>query len=168
VEVCSRNRQRRIEVDAGTFGVWAAEILEDLAGSGGEASVVFVSDRRIRELNREYRGADRATDVLTFSLAGEPLAGGVLGDVYISAERARKQAEERGVSLEEEILRLLVHGLLHLVGHTHDGSRDTARMARLERKYGSRYAARARRSAGKKKPDRARTRREGHHAGRKR
>jgi len=66
--------------------------------------------------------------VLSFSLEGTR-SRGVIGDVYISLETAEKQAKELDVPLEEELLRLLIHGLLHLAGHTHDGKEDAARCA---------------------------------------
>lgn len=134
MEVYSENLQRSVEVDTESFRRTAERILTSLVGPSGEASVVFVSDERIRELNRDYRKIDRPTDVLSFSCYDDELSGGVIGDVYISVETARRQAGEQGVSLEEELLRLMIHGLLHLVGHTHDGEEDGRRMRELEEK----------------------------------
>lgn len=133
MEIYSENLLAEFEVDTRVFGETAEKILVSLLGAEGEASVVFVSDEKIRELNRTYRGVDRATDVLSFSLEGDAGSHGVIGDVYISLDTAEKQAKEFAVSLEEELLRLLIHGLLHLAGHTHDGKGDAARMRRLER-----------------------------------
>jgi probable rRNA maturation factor len=145
LEIYSENLHEGCDLDTKVFSESAAEILGSLVGSEGEASIVFVSDERIRELNRTYRGADRATDVLTFSLRGDSLSRGVLGDVYISLETAARRAKRRGVPLEEEVLRLLVHGLLHLAGHTHDGREDGVRMRKLERELLAEHKDRVRR-----------------------
>lgn len=83
----------------------------------GEVSLTLVDDARIRELNRQYLDRDRPTDVIAFPLyeAEEPL----VGDVYVGAERARVQAAERGIPWVEELLRLAIHGTLHVLGHEH-------------------------------------------------
>lgn len=101
-----------------------------------ELSVLLVSDRTIRRLNRDWRGADRPTDVLSF--AQQEGAGaapdGLLGDVVISVDTARRQARERGWPIGEEAERLLIHGVLHLLGYDHERSATEARrMRRRER-----------------------------------
>ncbi len=100
-------------------------------------SLVVVGDREMRTLNRKYRGRDKATDVLSFSqLEGEEIELGKserhLGDVVISLPTARRQAERGGWTLEEELLRLTVHGLLHVLGYDHDASRREATRMRRE------------------------------------
>jgi probable rRNA maturation factor len=106
---------------------------EWLPGLGyGEVSLSIVGDREMRALNREWRGKDKATDVLSFP-SGEA-RGGLLGDVIISIETARRQAEKGGWPLTVELRRLLAHGLLHCTGHDHETPSDAARMARAERK----------------------------------
>lgn len=95
-----------------------------------ELSVVITGDAPIRELNRTYRDTDSATDVLSFSQAeGEVFAvpdGETphLGDVIISLETARRQADEHGLALQDEVAHLLVHGILHLLGHDHEDPDD--------------------------------------------
>lgn len=84
-----------------------------------EISVTFTDNENIRELNREYRDIDRATDVLSFPMDDEG-DDVVLGDVVISLERAKEQAEEYGHSLEREISFLCVHSVLHLLGYDHE------------------------------------------------
>lgn len=88
----------------------------------------------MRRLNHRWRGRDRTTDVLAFPLEEGEFGslGTGLGDVVISLDTARHQAEERGLSLEEEVERLLVHGILHLVGYDHERSPEEAR--RMQRK----------------------------------
>lgn len=90
-----------------------------------EVSVVMVDDTAIQALNRDYRGKDAPTDVLSFAQQeGEELVDAceapVLGDIVISLERAAEQAESFGHSLQRELTFLLVHGLLHLAGYDHD------------------------------------------------
>lgn len=99
-----------------------------------DLSILITDDASIRELNARWRGRDAATDVLSFSqLEGEgpSITGGprVLGDVVISMETAARQAEAAGLSLDEEVQRLLIHGVLHLVGYDHErGEADAHRM----------------------------------------
>lgn len=80
-----------------------------------EISVTLLDDDDIRALNRSYLDRDRATDVLAFALGASPL----LGDVYVGLDRAREQAAENGIPLEEELVRLAIHGTLHVLGHDH-------------------------------------------------
>ena len=96
---------------------------------GDEVSVLFCADRRMRALNRRYRGRDRSTDVLAFPVPvdGPGGAGGFLGDIVISVPYAEREARRRGEPGAREIDRLLVHGLLHLGGYDHetdDGEMD--------------------------------------------
>ncbi|TRZ98216.1 MAG: rRNA maturation RNase YbeY [Nitrospiraceae bacterium] len=102
-----------------------------------ELSLVLVSDRRMRALNRRYRKKDRTTDVLAFPMHEGRFSrfrGSLLGDVVISMPTAKRQASEFGHSLRDEITRLLVHGVLHLLGYDHERSeRDAALMARKEK-----------------------------------
>lgn len=104
-----------------------------------EVSVVLVDDRYIRQLNREYRDKDYATDVLSFALneGDEPqiIDGSpenLLGDIIISLETAVRQANEYGHSLEREVAFLTVHGMLHLLGYDHEEEADRQEMRREE------------------------------------
>lgn len=82
-----------------------------------EISVTLLDDEGIRALNRRYLEADRPTDVLAFALHGE--GEPILGDVYLGVDQARRQAADLGVPLHEELVRLAVHGTLHVLGHEH-------------------------------------------------
>jgi probable rRNA maturation factor len=96
-----------------------------------EVSFLLTDDARIHELNKVYRKKDRPTDVLAFAMQeGEfsELSGGVLGDVIVSVPTAQRQADERGVSLLEEVTMLLAHGLLHLLGWDHRTAAEDRRM----------------------------------------
>jgi probable rRNA maturation factor len=91
----------------------------------------------MRSLNRVWRGKDRTTDVLSFPLRegkGGHILPDMLGDIVISVPAARRQAKISGHALDREIERLLVHGLVHLLGYDHErGARDAGRMERKER-----------------------------------
>ncbi|MGI8547644.1 MAG: rRNA maturation RNase YbeY [Gemmatimonadaceae bacterium] len=97
-------------------------------------SVTFVSDRKIARLNREFLGHAGATDVIAFELA--PTAGAVVGDIYIAVNVARENARTHGVGVREELVRLVVHGTLHVLGHCHaeDDERTTGDMWRKQEK----------------------------------
>jgi len=97
--------------------------LDDQGIIGGEISLTLLDDEGIGALNHRYLGKDRPTDVLAFSLGDGPAP---LGDIYLGVEQARRQAEELGVALEEELVRLAVHGTLHVLGYDHpDGAERT-------------------------------------------
>jgi probable rRNA maturation factor len=91
-------------------------------GLEGEVDVLLAGDRTLRRLNRTYRGKDKATDVLSFPSA-EELAGEHGGDLAISLDTAKRQAEEHGHTLRDEVRVLLLHGLLHLSGMDHETDR---------------------------------------------
>lgn len=106
-----------------------------------EVSVVLVDDEYIRELNRQYRGKDAPTDVLSFALneGDEPVviddpAEQLLGDIVISLETAARQAEEFGHGSERELAYLTVHGMLHLLGYDHETEEARVEM-RQEEEY---------------------------------
>lgn len=120
------NRQRRLQIDTEGWTAFALKALAEIGKSESSATVAFVSDNRIRELNRQFRGIDKATDVLSFP-AEEPKN---LGDIAVSVETAATQAKENGLSFDEEIAQLILHGLLHLSGYDHES--DNGEMNRLE------------------------------------
>ena len=104
----------------------AADIVGEIYGvENSELSITLMDDKNIHALNKKYRGTDKATDVLSFAFreSDEPEVIGadfeILGDVIISLERAKFQAEEFGHSFLREIIFLEVHGLLHLLGYDH-------------------------------------------------
>ena len=102
-----------------------------------EVGCLLVTDRRIRALNRRYRGEDHPTDVLAFPQVeggGPPGQPGLLGDVVISVETAARQAAGAGHSLEREAALLLIHGILHLLGHDHATAAERRRMCALQRR----------------------------------
>jgi len=127
---------RRTPALAARLGRSARRLLRGLGLRHAELSIALVSDAEMRRLNRRWRGTDRPTDVLSFPQregeGGTP--DGLLGDVVISVDSARRQADARGATLGREGERLLVHGLLHLLGYDHERSAAEARrMQRRER-----------------------------------
>ena len=90
----------------------------DLVGQGqAELSIALIGNAEILKLNTKFRNKDYATDVLSFGAGEEsPAAVKLLGDVVISVEKAQEQAKERGRSLNQEMITLLIHGILHLLG----------------------------------------------------
>jgi probable rRNA maturation factor len=111
----------------------AHRALEVLGLNRAELSIVLVSDAQIRRLNKLYRNKDKPTDVLSFPI-GETVKGWlILGDIVISVDTAKRQAQELGYSLEEELKRLLVHGLVHLLGYDHElGGEEEKKFFELE------------------------------------
>jgi len=102
-------------------------------------SLSFVRDAEIRELNRLHRGKDAATDVLSFPLEPEDDAGEydverLIGDIVISVDTAARQARDYDATLQTEVLRLLIHGILHLLGHDHMEDEERAVMEAEERR----------------------------------
>jgi probable rRNA maturation factor len=97
--------------------------LEEAGVRVAEVSVALLDDEGIRALNRTYLDHDRPTDVLAFSLGDEE----TLGDVYVGFEQARIQAAEHAVPLDEELVRLAIHGTLHVVGHDHPDGPERVR-----------------------------------------
>ncbi|WP_096434608.1 rRNA maturation RNase YbeY [Alteribacter populi] len=108
-----------------------------------EVSVTFVDDLQIQELNRDYRNIDRATDVLSFALnegeeetvhydEAEGEAPELLGDIIISVQTAKAQAEEYGHTFERELGFLAVHGFLHLIGYDHQSEEEEIEMFELQ------------------------------------
>ncbi|WP_139994368.1 rRNA maturation RNase YbeY [Paenibacillus paridis] len=142
------NEQQQLEIPE----AWITKLeqLLQLAGQAegivdGEVSLTFTNDEEIHQLNREYRGIDRPTDVLSFAMQEDgveeldiifevdsedepdPISG-MLGDIIISVETAQAQSEEYGHSLEREIGFLFVHGFLHLIGYDHQDDETEAEM----------------------------------------
>jgi rRNA maturation RNase YbeY len=137
VPVLLQNRQRAVAVNQAWLGRTAEAVLSAARAGAAELSLLLVSDRRMRALNRRYRKKDRPTDVLAFPLREGRFShfrGSLLGDVVISLPTAKRQAAALGQSLRAEITRLLVHGVLHLLGYDHErGARDASVMARKEK-----------------------------------
>lgn len=114
----------------GALASFASRVLERIELGGSVLSILLSDDQTIRRLNRDYRGIDRPTDVLSFPQDGEgatpPDEPAPLGDIVISLPYVQRQAREVGISEEEELCRMVVHGILHLAGYEHgEESMDT-------------------------------------------
>jgi probable rRNA maturation factor len=137
-EIVLQNPNRYPEAAARRLRPWLGRLVAALAPAAGEGAALgvrFASDREVRRANRGFRGKDATTDVLSF--AGEDggaLRGDLyhLGDILISVPAARRQAAAAGHPIERELRLLLLHGLLHCLGHDHET--DDGEMERLERR----------------------------------
>jgi probable rRNA maturation factor len=137
VSVYLRNATRGRRLDPRRLRRTTEQLLTALGEGGASVSLTLVRDAEIRALNRAYRGKDRATDVLSFPLgpsAADPTRERLLGDVVISVDTAARQAADYDAPLEREIERLLIHGLLHLLGHDHEQAGERERMEAEERR----------------------------------
>jgi probable rRNA maturation factor len=140
-----KNTQKKQRLAMTALGRKLGNLLKSIGLPNAELSVLFVDDRAMRTLNRQYRGKDKTTDVLSFSLregAFPRVQPDVLGDIVIAVPTAARQAAEAGHPLGREIEVLLVHGLLHLLGYDHErGSDEARRMKRRELQLLKRIAA---------------------------
>ena len=134
VEILRKHVSR--EVSTRRLKKIALKILDVVEQNQAELSLALVSSAEIRKLNAKYRKKDYATDVLSFPVEDSvPIGTRLLGDVVISVEKAKQQAREKGHSLTEEMVMLVIHGVVHLLGYDHERSAKEARiMGRLEKK----------------------------------
>lgn len=132
------NRQRLHSIDQTAAVGLSRRVLDRIGRQDACLTITFLRDPAMRELNHQYRGFDKPTDVLSFayheSAEGfeDTSEAGHLGDVVISVETAARYAAEFGLSFEREIGHLIIHGTLHLAGYDHET--DNGEMNRLERK----------------------------------
>jgi probable rRNA maturation factor len=121
-------------VPAATVRRWADSVLDGEGAGQATLSITFLGGPKMRGLNRRALGRDRATDVIAFRLSH---LGQLAGDIYICPSVARRTAREAGVTEREETLRLVVHGVLHVLGQDHpDGAgRTRSAMWRLQERY---------------------------------
>ncbi len=127
------NNQRKIKIDLQPFRDFAEKAVQAVPSAKGKTlTVAFVSDRKMRELNKMFRGKNSATDVLSFPFESDEFEPDEnnLGDVVISLEQAARQASENNLTLELEIKQLILHGILHLCGYDHE--RDAGEMNSIE------------------------------------
>ena len=131
-----QNRQRKVKgFDIAGLRARAAIIATAAGVPDSEVSCTLVSDPAIHELNRDYRSKDKPTDVLSFAQNEGEFAGlnpELLGDVIISVETAERQRDER--TLLDEVTHLLIHGVLHLLGHDHEKDDEAEVMEAEERR----------------------------------
>jgi probable rRNA maturation factor len=128
-----RNKQRRHKIKSASVGAFCATVLKSLDVSNPSLSIAFVSSREMRMINRRYLEHDYATDVLSFAYES-PVVEGLpfLGEIIIAPEVAALHAIQYGVDPEKELRKLLIHGILHLLGYDHET--DKGQMIRLQTK----------------------------------
>lgn len=137
IDIVLQNPNRYPEAGARQLRPWLHRLSKALVGRElpdvreATLGVRFASDRELRRVNRDYRGKDKATDVLSFP-GEDGEEGHHIGDILISVPTARRQAAERSHAPEQEIRTLLLHGLLHCLGYDHET--DQGEMERLERR----------------------------------
>ncbi len=127
------NRQRKSAIDCERWQAFVEKAWRVIPTDAQGVTVAFVSDRAMRELNRLWRHKSGTTDVLSFPAEQdefERMEGPSLGDVVISVEQAARQAKENGLTFDQEIAQLILHGLIHLCGYDH--ATDSGEMDRLE------------------------------------
>ena len=135
------NRQRKIPVNTKFWQQFATIAVTKVAETEGKfLTLAFVSDRKMRELNNQFRGKNSTTDVLSFPFEADEFETdeNTLGDIVISVEQAARQASENNLDFETEIKQLILHGILHLCGYDHetDDGEMNVRELRLRDKLG--------------------------------
>lgn len=137
MRISIQNRQKRILLNLKKVRRATQKILTELGLLDAELSVLLVDDARIRDLNRRYLNRDKPTNVLAFPMReGEfsTLHPNLLGDLVISVETAKRQSDRFGLNEMEMVILLMVHGVLHLVGYEHEGTKKGAREMSLKQK----------------------------------
>ncbi len=117
------NNQRKVKINKELFKPFAKEILSKITETKNkDFTVAFISDKRMRALNLDFRAKDTTTDVLSFPFEADEFEAedDNLGDIAISLEQAARQAVENNLDLETEIKQLILHGVLHLCGYDHE------------------------------------------------
>ena len=128
------NQQRKIKIETEVFRTFTENALRQIA-VGKTATIAFVSDKNMAELNRDFRNKNSTTDVLSFPYKADEFEvdDSFLGDIVISLEQAKRQAMENNLTLQIEIKQLILHGILHLLGYDHET--DTGEMNTLELQF---------------------------------
>lgn len=118
------------------------DVSQSIGPAGQTVNLIVVDDPYIQKINREFRNVDSATDVISFSYLGDDgpaVEDDLAGEVYLSRETIEREAKDLGVDPGSVFLRASVHGLLHVVGHDHEGEEDASRMENAEKRILRRY-----------------------------
>jgi probable rRNA maturation factor len=134
-----KNSQNKIKIDKRRIRSTILKILRILDCADTEISLYFVDDENIKQINKQYLGKDKATNVISFSLReGEygNINPHILGDIILSAETAQRDAIKGNFTITQEIEFLIIHGILHLLGYNHENTtqKETNKMRRKEKK----------------------------------
>ena len=143
--------QRTFPVDRDRLLRHTALAMDALGQSEASISLVLVNDRRMRELNRSYRGQSATTDVLSFEGPADNPDQGVrfLGEIVISVPRAYRQAFSEGISPEDELSNLVIHGLCHLLGYDHERGEEDRRLMKDAEERAARHILRGEGARGR-------------------
>ncbi|MEW8972662.1 MAG: rRNA maturation RNase YbeY [Tissierellaceae bacterium] len=138
MEIYVDNRQSKVDIDEDIYNLLEKVVRESLLVEGigleYEISISFVDNEEIRQLNSQYRGVDRETDVLSFPIDEDLIVPiPLLGDIIISMEKAIEQSEEYGHSLQRELAYLTAHSMFHLMGYDHMEEDDKKEMRDREK-----------------------------------
>lgn len=135
------NNQRKIKIETNSFQRFAENIVSKVKEAENKSvNIAFISDRKMRELNKQFREKDKTTDVLSFPFEPDEFdftetdapTDNFLGDIVISAEQAARQSVENNLSLEHELKQLILHGILHLCGFDHETDNGEMNARELE------------------------------------
>lgn len=129
-----RISKEQASIDENRVSQTALAVFEKQTIDNSEITIIFTNNDHIRQINREFREKDYPTDVISFAYMDDPFPGEgnendtYLGDIYISVEKAAEQAEEFGSPYEQEIDRLVIHAILHLMGYDHEKGENEAEL----------------------------------------
>ena len=121
------------EIDVSPFAGYVGKLEGAVDTRDGDLNVVFVNDKYIRALNKAYRSKDKPTDVLSFIYDYDRDEEGIIGEVYISVETAKRQAKDHKHPLSDELTKLVIHGILHVHGYDHEKDEDYEKMYKVEK-----------------------------------
>lgn len=129
------NLNKKFRLDSSSLKKLAQRILEK-EKTKADINLIFVNDSYMKILNHKFRGKNKTTDVLSFPLGSDSTDyHDFLGEVYVSVEQAKRQAQEFQVRFSDELKRLVAHGVLHLLGYDHQNKKDALKMRKKEEKY---------------------------------
>jgi rRNA maturation RNase YbeY len=111
---------------------WLTELIVLEQAEPGQINIIFTSDDQLLELNRKYLSKETLTDIITFDYVDNEVIG---GDLFISIPRVRENADKFSVSYKNELKRVIVHGILHLLGYDDKNEKQKSRMKQMENKY---------------------------------
>lgn len=128
-----RNSQKLFKVPRRKLEIIAEDLLKQAGLPGRDLNILLVDNRKITDVNREYFDRDKPTNVISFSYL-DGFSSEVIGDIIISVERASEEADAAGISLNERLLALIIHGFVHVLGYDHEVDKSEQRRMRYREK----------------------------------
>jgi probable rRNA maturation factor len=126
---------RRFNLDKRRLKSLARAVMKNESASGKDLNVIYCTDNLIKDLNSRYLNKNHTTDVLAFELEDRNDDGHLLGEIYVNLQQARRQALENKINYNEEVRRLTVHGILHLLGYDDRGAASRKKMWNRQESY---------------------------------